>query len=1168
MSDERGLLRLRTHHVAGGVAEAQDGDVEGVADLHHARRLVRAVAVDRAREVDRVVGDEADRPSLDADEGAHHAGSELALELEDRPFVREHLDDPSHVVDPEPILGNRVPKAPLVGARPDVHPALEVREVPFRGDHRLRLVLDRDVHDPVRDLDVHRPHLLGPEDAEPPALDHRGPPHADIGVPGRDHHVAAAEHHRVAGEAPPGGDADERHESAQPPEEMEGGDVQVRREDDVGVAGPPSPALGEEHHREAPLLGEGEHAVLLLVVELPLGAGEDGVVVGHHEAARPLVAEEAPVDAADPGHEPVRGGAAHQLVHGVALAPGRDHKGAVLDEGALVHKVVHVLAGRPLPGAPAALDRVRAPVVAGEGLALQHFPEVRTDRVEVEIFAFAGVRRRHLGLVKHEEWAPLRDRVALADHEAPNPAASLRRDHVLHLHRLHDEQLATEVDGVALDDEHLDHCALHRGEDRARLRHPRHGSGRGVPPGRHPGTARLAVLPVREHRERVRGVHLRPGKHRGRGRGPIGGRRGDAGRGLRLRTITVHEGRKVRLHEPGMEASGHDLGMREEVPEEGDVGRDPGEPELPERPPQLGRSCRKGVRPGRAVAPHHDLGDEGIEARVRGVSRVAARVHAHPGAGRRLEPVDDAARRAHRPVRLKGLEVHPRLHREAPAGDAVSFPGERPAPREFELEPHEVDPRELLGHRVLDLDPRIGLDEVRAARLVHQELERPEVREPGLPREREGGGDDPLAEARIEVRGGRDLDDLLAPPLEAALALAEIDDRARPVAGHLDLDVPGPLDEAFDVEIVTAEGAPGLVAAARPLAFERRGVTDGGHPAAASAPRRLDHHPAPVLSEGEQELAGSLQPALDRGPRKNPHPAALRERPCPGLVPEELEGLRSRSDECDAAFRASPGEVRVLAQEPVPGVDGVAVRALRRAEDRRLVEVGGGAPPRKRLHLVRPRRVEGPRVVLGAHRHRGEAELRRAPRDADRDLPPIGDEDAPESHVPPCPSAGPNLRSSTHRRTRSNLPETGVVSRSDFRPVQVDSERTRDLNRSSSMPRFEIQCSRESFTDDEIGILERYGRQFTALACGRRPPKTEAQRRFVECANKKRSPETICEKTWAKYVSRTKWERRQRPQSQPEKDDLRRVYDDREDWKRMRGTVWGEMMQRVRGHDA
>ena len=490
-----------------------------------------------------------------------------------------------------------------------------------------------------------------------------------------------------------------------------------------------------------------------------------------------------------------------------------------------------------------------------------------------------------------------------------------------------------------------------------------------MPPGRRPGTARLAVLPVREHRERVRRIHLRPGEHCGRGRGrrSVAGRRGDAGRGRGLRAVTVHEGREVRLHEPGVEATRHDLRVGEEVPEKADVGRDPGEPELPEGPPELPRRRREAVGPGRPVGPHHDLRDERIESRVRGVARVSARVDPHPGAARRFEPVDDAARRPHGSVRLEGLEVHPRLHREAAGGDAVSFPGERPAPRELELEPDEVDPGELFGHRVLDLDPRIGLDEVRAAILVHQELERPEVREPGLAREGEGVGDDAVAEARIKVRGGRNLDDLLAPPLEAALALAEVDDPARTVAGHLDLDVPCPLDETLDVELVTAERAPGLLAAARPRALERRGVPDGGHPTAASAPDRLDHHSTAVLSEGEQELARHRKSAFHPGPRQDRHPAALRERPRPSLVAEQLEGLRGRSDESDAAFRASPGELRVLAQKAVSGVDGVAPRALRGREDRRP-DRGRRTrfPPRKRLHLVRPRRVEGLGIVLRA----------------------------------------------------------------------------------------------------------------------------------------------------------------------------------------------------------
>ena len=50
--------------------------------------------------------------------------------------------------------------------------------------------------------------------------------------------------------------------------------------------GPPSPALGEEHEREALPLGQLEQAVLLAVVLQALGAGQHRVVVGHHHRRR------------------------------------------------------------------------------------------------------------------------------------------------------------------------------------------------------------------------------------------------------------------------------------------------------------------------------------------------------------------------------------------------------------------------------------------------------------------------------------------------------------------------------------------------------------------------------------------------------------------------------------------------------------------------------------------------------------------------------------------------------------------------------------------------------------------------------------------------------------------------------------------------------------------
>ena len=65
VAHQPGLLDLGADHDAGRVAQNEERDVEGVAQLHEARGLVGAVAVDGAGEVGRVVGDTPiGRPSM------------------------------------------------------------------------------------------------------------------------------------------------------------------------------------------------------------------------------------------------------------------------------------------------------------------------------------------------------------------------------------------------------------------------------------------------------------------------------------------------------------------------------------------------------------------------------------------------------------------------------------------------------------------------------------------------------------------------------------------------------------------------------------------------------------------------------------------------------------------------------------------------------------------------------------------------------------------------------------------------------------------------------------------------------------------------------------------------------------------------------------------------
>ena len=115
------------------------------------------------------------------------------------------------------------------------------------------------------------------------------------------------------------------------------------------------------------------------------------------------------------------------------------------------------------------------------------------------------------------------------------------------------------------------------------------------------------------------------------------------------------------------------------------------------------------------------------------------------------------------------------------------------------------------------------------------------------------------------------------------------------------------------------------------------------------------------------------------------------------------------------------------------------------------------------------------------------------------------------------------------------------------------------------MSSFSIRCSREIFAQQEIELLEQYGRELERLANGNRRPRTAAQRRFVEVSKGQCEPETTYERTWVKYLQRLDWE--SDPANRAAMGPRRRVTDDREDWKRMRGATWGEMQRRARGLD-
>lgn len=111
--------------------------------------------------------------------------------------------------------------------------------------------------------------------------------------------------------------------------------------------------------------------------------------------------------------------------------------------------------------------------------------------------------------------------------------------------------------------------------------------------------------------------------------------------------------------------------------------------------------------------------------------------------------------------------------------------------------------------------------------------------------------------------------------------------------------------------------------------------------------------------------------------------------------------------------------------------------------------------------------------------------------------------------------------------------------------------------------RFVPRCSLEVFSQEEINILEQHGSWFGQLMRGELSPQTKAQEQFVQVAHGECQPATIYEKTWRKYLDRLKWEK----ENKELMGERRRMYNDRKDWKRMRGAVWSEMQRRSQGLD-
>jgi hypothetical protein len=282
-----------------------------------------------------------------------------------------------------------------------------------------------------------------------------------------------------------------------------------------------------------------------------------------------------------------------------------------------------------------------------------------------------------------------------------------------------------------------------------------------------------------------------------------------------------------------------------------------------------------------------------------------------------------------------------------------------------------------------------------SAGALNQELDGTRVHVADGLGEADGVRAQPLPQARVQRRRGRDLHDLLVPPLHRAVALVEVDRVPGGVGEHLHLDVPRPDDGLLEEHRRVAERAAGLAHGRREHLRQRRGVRHLPHAAPAAARDGLHEQREPDVVRRGDELVD-----VGRRRRRAQHrdPGLARRRDRAHLVAGQREDAGRRPDERDARRLAGARQLRVLGEEAVARVDGVRAGLARDADDLVDVEVRAHrvAALADEVRLVGLDAVDGAAVLPREHRDGAATELVRRAERAHRDLAAVGDEDLGE----------------------------------------------------------------------------------------------------------------------------------------------------------------------------
>ena len=656
-----------------------------------------------------------------------------------------------------------------------------------------------------------------------------------------------------------------------------------------------------------------------------------------------------------------------EVIELASAALGGDRQRSVFDERALIDQLRDVFPRRALIGLAPALDRGGTVLVERDGVAGDEIGKIGADMVEIDGgFLFHLVALDLGGLEKQNRLAVHQGRAARGG-DLRDLAAVRSCHQVLHLHRFEDGDLLPRTHQIPFRDLDGDDGALQG-------RRHRHRSGRTG--GGLSGLGRWSRFAgsVRG-REEQRPCDFLCGADQ----------RGDMG-----------------IDEVGGNTVGGKIRMRQHRLDERDVGGDTSDAEFA----QGARRLLHHIGPARGRRMDDHLGQQGVEGRTGPVPGIPKSIDAHARAGRRIEHRQRTAGRLRRALLVHHFHVDAKLHGKAAwrrnGRLRQAERGQGSAGGDCELRLHEIDTQHLFGHGMLDLKPRIGLDEgerriADGCLAIDQEFEGAEIVVVRRGCKRLCGIDDAGAQA-IAQRGARcDFDQLLVTSLDRAFTFPQMADRPVVIADDLHLDVACLADQALDIDVGISEGGLRLGLAARIGFLQLRGVLDEPHAAAAAAGHRLDHD-RPTGAERGKECLGLVQRGRAGGAFDHGQAAALGEPLGFDLVAEQIERFGGRPDEDDPLLCATARQQRILAEKTIAGVQRVAIRSLRRRDHRFDIEIGARAPSRNFVGFVGGPDVQRQRVVRRVDGDGGKAGFAGGTGDTNGDFAAIGDQQSMKGH--------------------------------------------------------------------------------------------------------------------------------------------------------------------------